>query len=70
MGIFYCAMLCNQLRSVVQSFSESVLTDKFSTIKAQFFSITMFISVLELKVNGYLRKSIFGLRTISVLRNN
>ena len=59
MGIIYCAMLCNQLRSVVQSFSESVLAKQFSTLKAQFFSITMFISVLELEVNGYLRKSIF-----------
>ena len=49
------------LRNVVQSitqccaiFFESVLTEQFSTIKAQFLSIIMFISVLELKVNGYL----------------
>ena len=50
------AMLCNL-------FSRSVLTKQFSYIKAKFFSITIFIfSVLENKVNGYLRKSISGLR--------
>ena len=37
-------------------------------MKAQFFSITVFISVLDFKVNGYLKKSI--LKTFSVLRNN
>ena len=46
-----------------------VLTKLFSSIKAQFFSI--FIYVLDFKVNGYLRKNILLiLETISVLRNN
>ena len=45
-----CAILC----------SRSLLTKQFSPIKAKIFSIAIFTSVQEFKVNGYLRKSILG----------
>ena len=43
-----CAIFC----------SRSLLTKQFSPIKAKLFTITIFISVLDFKVNGYLRKSL------------
>ena len=50
-------ILCNQLRGVVQS-SVLMMTKQFSPMKAKFFSMTIFISVHEFEVNGYLRKFI------------
>ena len=51
------AMLCNQLRNVVQSFfSRSVLTKQFSAIKSEFFSISTFTSAVSFKARGCLTK--------------
>ena len=47
-------------RSLTYLLTRSLLTKQFSPIKAKIFSIAIFTSVQEFKVNGYLRKSILG----------
>ena len=41
-----------------KAFLRCVFAEKFHLLSVKFFSMTIFISVLEFKVNGYLRKSI------------